>query len=158
MQHLSVRGIIELETNRSPSIRKLDLAESMEVLDVAEAMTALAARSAADRYTGQLHEALFADVLKRLDLGAAGREEGVFNAARRHFYRVLLQIGENRELRRLFPSVGMHIIHVQYSAPELQKVRHRDYAEIAGRSEEHTSELQSLLRISYAVFCLKKKN
>src|SRR3546814_986353 len=28
----------------------------------------------------------------------------------------------------------------------------------AGRSEEHTSELQSLMRISYAVFCLKKKN
>src|SRR3546814_1997863 len=30
--------------------------------------------------------------------------------------------------------------------------------QIAGRSEEHTSELQSLMRISYAVFCLKKKN
>src|SRR3546814_4037085 len=29
---------------------------------------------------------------------------------------------------------------------------------IATRSEEHTSELQSLMRISYAVFCLKKKN
>src|SRR3546814_6106858 len=29
--------------------------------------------------------------------------------------------------------------------------------EEAGRSEEHTSELQSLMRISYAVFCLKKK-
>src|SRR3546814_10553797 len=28
----------------------------------------------------------------------------------------------------------------------------------ANRSEEHTSELQSLMRISYAVFCLKKKN
>src|SRR3546814_3305877 len=28
---------------------------------------------------------------------------------------------------------------------------------IAGRSEEHTSELQSLMRTSYAVFCLKKK-
>src|SRR3546814_7598722 len=28
----------------------------------------------------------------------------------------------------------------------------------ACRSEEHTSELQSLMRISYAVFCLKKKN
>src|SRR3546814_10287597 len=28
---------------------------------------------------------------------------------------------------------------------------------IADRSEEHTSELQSLMRISYAVFCLKKK-
>src|SRR3546814_6997668 len=29
--------------------------------------------------------------------------------------------------------------------------------EFRGRSEEHTSELQSLMRISYAVFCLKKK-
>src|SRR3546814_2304438 len=30
--------------------------------------------------------------------------------------------------------------------------------DVAARSEEHTSELQSLMRISYAVFCLKKKN
>src|SRR3546814_5559858 len=29
--------------------------------------------------------------------------------------------------------------------------------QLRGRSEEHTSELQSLMRISYAVFCLKKK-
>src|SRR3546814_6612014 len=29
---------------------------------------------------------------------------------------------------------------------------------VVGRSEEHTSELQSLMRSSYAVFCLKKKN
>src|SRR3546814_3764869 len=29
---------------------------------------------------------------------------------------------------------------------------------LAGRSEEHTSELQSLMRNSYAAFCLKKKN
>src|SRR3546814_9533446 len=35
---------------------------------------------------------------------------------------------------------------------------HRDFrAAVYGRSEEHTSELQSLMRISYAVFCLKKK-
>src|SRR3546814_16140546 len=31
------------------------------------------------------------------------------------------------------------------------------HGQIADRSEEHTSELQSLMRISYAVFCLKKK-
>src|SRR3546814_6674554 len=53
----------------------------------------------------------------------------------------------------------------------LRKVRHGDprrgkgkrgglriiYYWWLGRSEEHTSELQSLMRISYAVFCLKKK-
>src|SRR3546814_4094340 len=39
-------------------------------------------------------------------------------------------------------------------ASELQTAHCRWYS----RSEEHTSELQSLMRISYAVFCLKKKN
>src|SRR3546814_1380164 len=34
---------------------------------------------------------------------------------------------------------------------------HRDMRVRVVRSEEHTSELQSLMRISYAVFCLKKK-
>src|SRR3546814_12192497 len=37
-------------------------------------------------------------------------------------------------------------------------VEHGDGLRPCGRSEEHTSELQSLMRISYAVFCLKKKN
>src|SRR3546814_6210420 len=39
---------------------------------------------------------------------------------------------------------------VKWQGPELVSI-------VFGRSEEHTSELQSLMRISYAVFCLKKK-
>src|SRR3546814_5181758 len=47
-------------------------------------------------------------------------------------------------------------------ATRLAKLKKADIASEAerladGRSEEHTSELQSLMRISYAVFCLKKK-
>src|SRR3546814_4121480 len=42
------------------------------------------------------------------------------------------------------------------SAAELVELL-RDGIEAGCRSEEHTSELQSLMRISYAVFCLKKK-
>src|SRR3546814_6586257 len=41
---------------------------------------------------------------------------------------------------------------------QLQKLPHVMLGGFAHRSEEHTSELQSLMRISYAVFCLKKKN
>src|SRR3546814_6921780 len=45
---------------------------------------------------------------------------------------------------------------------ETQRIRalsdHEVDANQMERSEEHTSELQSLMRISYAVFCLKKKN
>src|SRR3546814_8043064 len=46
---------------------------------------------------------------------------------------------------------------------DLLVISHFDHDHISGiphllsRSEEHTSELQSLMRISYAVFCLKKK-
>src|SRR3546814_7130903 len=52
------------------------------------------------------------------------------------------QIGK-LPLRRLFPNVWWGLLGA--------------IAAVAFRSEEHTSELQSLMRISYAVFCLKKK-
>src|SRR3546814_5754426 len=39
-----------------------------------------------------------------------------------------------------------------------QQIKIQASGEEQRRSEEHTSELQSLMRISYAVFCLKKKN
>src|SRR3546814_4748944 len=45
----------------------------------------------------------------------------------------------------------------QQARPALCRGRSGTRRRIEGRSEEHTSELQSLMRISYAVFCLKKK-
>src|SRR3546814_2343828 len=48
------------------------------------------------------------------------------------------------------------------SLVEAEQARRHPHPAVAvaqvGRSEEHTSELQSLMRISYAVFCLKQKN
>src|SRR3546814_10638071 len=46
---------------------------------------------------------------------------------------------------------------VQVADGDTQAVRYHE-GNVYFRSEEHTSELQSLMRISYAVFCLKKKN
>src|SRR3546814_4511078 len=51
----------------------------------------------------------------------------------------------------------VHLGFVDQSRDDL-KPANNVWQEISGgRSEEHTSELQSLMRISYAVFCLKKK-
>src|SRR3546814_1232151 len=52
------------------------------------------------------------------------------------------------KLSSLFSS-GLHNVYVE----NYELAKHLDFI----RSEEHTSELQSLMRISYAVFCLKKK-
>src|SRR3546814_2343173 len=58
----------------------------------------------------------------------------------------------HEHLSPVAPEAAARVVHQLAHAPD----RLLDYPRI-GRSEEHTSELQSLMRISYAVFCLKKK-
>src|SRR3546814_6622939 len=57
---------------------------------------------------------------------------------------------------------GLPLRHRATTFPEDHRALERCQADILvsheARSEEHTSELQSLMRISYAVFCLKQKN
>src|SRR3546814_6295769 len=55
----------------------------------------------------------------------------------------------------LYRHLGLPVVPVALDAGRLWP---KDgFIKHSGRSEEHTSELQSLMRISYAVFCLKKK-
>src|SRR3546814_5160401 len=54
------------------------------------------------------------------------------------------------------PETRATSAHHRAPCPVPQRLRLSEYSH--PRSEEHTSELQSLMRISYAVFCLKKKN
>src|SRR3546814_3754743 len=56
----------------------------------------------------------------------------------------------------------VHLVMDNYATHKTPKIKawlaRRPHWHAHFRSEEHTSELQSLMRISYAVFCLKKKN
>src|SRR3546814_10893807 len=62
-------------------------------------------------------------------------------------------------LRRLDGKERVAIVrHVPFMTVTPVKAGVHEHGGSRGRSEEHTSELQSLMRISYAVFCLKKKN
>src|SRR3546814_9827822 len=80
----------------------------------------------------------------RLRIGERGKVRELLTPARRHFRREPgLVIGEVQERRAAAPFLA-HEQQWDLRADDL-------------RSEEHTSELQSLMRISYAVLCLKKK-
>src|SRR3546814_6661379 len=74
------------------------------------------------------------------------RGTGAGSAPGRPGHAALRGGGRRRRRRRCRPPAGM-----------ASTARDRS-ARRAPRSEEHTSELQSLMRISYAVFCLKKTN
>src|SRR3546814_1780983 len=65
----------------------------------------------------------------------------------------------------LSPWLDLRVPPKEVKLPEVEKQTHRRFLKthlpvdaLVFRSEEHTSELQSLMRISYAVLCLKKKN
>src|SRR3546814_2050124 len=64
-----------------------------------------------------------------------------------------IRMAEDRELFR----VAMAEIGLECPKAEVAKTYEQAVQTQAKRSEEHTSELQSLMRISYAVFCLQKK-
>src|SRR3546814_8229850 len=59
--------------------------------------------------------------------------------------------------RRRLPQSVEEALEARFM-PELDSLLQASDIISIHRSEEHTSELQSLMRISYAVFCLKKKN
>jgi DNA-binding GntR family transcriptional regulator len=130
MQRLAVRGVVDLSPNKSASIRKLDMQETLEVLEVATEMTSLAASIAARNFVASRHGSNFDRVIRELVGSEKSRHPGDFSRARRHFYRTLLMIGGNRELDRLFPAIGMHIIYCQFQSYALQQIRFADYRAI----------------------------
>src|SRR3546814_6072580 len=73
-----------------------------------------------------------------------------------HFDDALLQALRERGVQ--FGHVTLHVGAGTFQPVRVDDIaRHRMHSEWLNRSEEHTSELQSLMRISYAVLCLKKK-
>src|SRR3546814_2900528 len=63
--------------------------------------------------------------------------------------------GNKGAVPQLEPEMLQVVVILMQHRAEILQGRH---GAASGRSEEHTSELQSLMRNSYAVFCLKKKN
>src|SRR3546814_2791292 len=80
-----------------------------------------------------------------IDLPAASREEAVNTARQAGMTAFVVDCDRARSRSAVLRAVVKAVDFPEYFGGNLD------------RSEEHTSELQSLMRISYAVFCLKKK-
>src|SRR3546814_5940655 len=92
--------------------------------------------------------------------------ERVLSAAEQAGAKVVL-VGDPEQLQAIEAGAAFRSLAERHGAAEITTIRrqHEDWQRDATkalatgrtRSEEHTSELQSLMRISYAVYCLKKK-
>src|SRR3546814_1426704 len=92
-----------------------------------------------------------------MDGGAAGNELAALDRAL-----AAAEIADETARLAHQQHTGGDVPDIQVGLPETIEAARRNPGEIEARraearSEEHTSELQSLMRISYAVFCLKKK-
>src|SRR3546814_1064766 len=87
------------------------------------------------------------------------RRQAAYGRRSRESFGRLLGAGLRRSGTGAFPHGQDAPEATRVVAPERDRrgAVHGEPSELLGRSEEHTSELQSLMRISYAVFCLKKK-
>src|SRR3546814_2055643 len=99
--------------------------------------------------------------INALLIGCLGRGRQWTLAVRKHDTRTVAQredIGVIgcRQIRVYDDLPEPAVVQAIYRSDKLGRT-HPGRPEFDGRSEEHTSELQSLMRISYAVFCLKKK-
>src|SRR3546814_9158099 len=76
---------------------------------------------------------------------------------KRPYYKIVVADSRSPRDGRFIERIGSYNPLLAKDNPERVKLD-ADRAKHWLRSEEHTSELQSLMRISYAVFCLKKQN
>lgn len=131
LQRLAAEGVIELSRHKGAAIRSLSLQETLDVLDVAERMLGLLARTAVRGLNQPSARGSLQDTLQQLVQADQAQDSVAFARARRRFYRVLLDMGGNLELKRLFPTILMPVVHAQHRLPSLQKMRLADYQHIA---------------------------
>src|SRR3546814_8240569 len=90
----------------------------------------------------------------RRDIAVGARGEGLFEIDEHHHSELRRHPGQRDKADAARDRL---IISQQIEQPQPAGQREGQGAHDEQRSEEHTSELQSLMRTSYAVFCLKKK-
>src|SRR3546814_4014043 len=89
-------------------------------------------------------------------------EEAIFKASGYGGELIFFDSKDKCDVKAVFglskQKAGKYVVTVSREDDDWYEVLGTDsYIKTSTRSEEHTSELQSLMRISYAVFCLKKK-
>jgi DNA-binding GntR family transcriptional regulator len=135
LKRLAAEGVVTLTLHRGAYLRVLTRAEVYETLVVLEVLTGLMARLAAETVDGGGHARQMREAFRWLAAYKAGEAGGMDQIKmRRHFYDALAEIGGNRQLGRIMPTMQIHLLRLQlqpYQTAEARRVQLRGYAEVA---------------------------
>lgn len=131
MQRLAAEGLVDLSRHKGASIRVLSRQEALDLLDIIERVFGLLTRTAARGHMNPDYARDLQQALDDLHIADEQRDTSAFSTARRFFYRTLLNMGGNHDLKRLFNTLHIPILYAQQRVPALQKIRLEDYKHIA---------------------------
>jgi DNA-binding GntR family transcriptional regulator len=114
LKRLGSEGVVKLSLHRGAYIRTLSRSEARDVLLLMEVMIGLAARLAANNIGRPGAADRIRQSYERLTSVDVARNFVEFSRARQSFYDTVVDVGGNRELAKLLPS--MHLLRIQYRA------------------------------------------
>ncbi|WP_184067640.1 GntR family transcriptional regulator [Sphingosinicella soli] len=131
LNRLAASGIVSLTLQRGAQVRRLSRDEAIGILVIVQSLVGIAARFAAERAGVEDSERLNAALnrLVHFDPASNAPEHAL---ARDHFYATLTDVSGNAELKRILPTVQIHLIRTQFRAEMAVTHRHRhdDYRRI----------------------------
>lgn len=129
IRRMESEGIVTVLPHRGAVIRKMSAAEALDALMVMQLCVGLAARQAAERIEADGARRRFDKAWRDLQECRHLSDGYDLLIARNRFYRAITEISENQELRRIIPSIQVHLIRRDYSLPSA--TRFEDYARMA---------------------------
>jgi DNA-binding GntR family transcriptional regulator len=124
VQWLAAHGVMDTTRFRSSAVRLLSPKEAQETLDVFAVIIELCVCEAARNFDVHVHGELLRHVLGEMASTVDSRTPGAYGRARRHAYKALISISGNGELLRLFPALGLHVVHAQFHGQGSEPAAH----------------------------------
>ncbi|GAA4405112.1 FCD domain-containing protein [Quisquiliibacterium transsilvanicum] len=120
LQRLAARGVVTLSPNKGARISEVTLADALDTLELTELLLGLAARTAARSVSGQGVAEAVGNALRQLEQARELDDPRRFAAARKAFYATLIRAGGNQALRRVLPSVQVHVLRARFGFSTMQ--------------------------------------
>ena len=131
LQRLAARGVVTLNPNRGARISELTLDDALDTLELTELLLGLAARTAARAIDRPGASEAVAAAIEGVAQARAGHDPLRFAQARKAFYAALVRAGDNQALRRVLPSVQVHVLRAQFGFSTMQDEVFEEFRAIA---------------------------